>query len=308
MKFISASTVVLSVLLSGSAHAATYKTIDTFQGDSFFSGFSFFSQADPTHGRVNYVTEDQARSLGLAFARGGSFILRADNTTTLSPGGNGRNSFRISRTTCMARIFDLRHMPQGCGTWPAVWELGGGDWPKGGEVDIVEGVNDQEPNASSLHTNPGCTMPESRVMTGTTTGLDCDANANANAGCGVHATAPNNYGPEFNDNGGGWYAMERTPMFIKIWFWPRDAGDVPSDVQNSSSSSINTDAWGTPTCDIDSNFSPSNIIINLTFCGDWAGAVYGSSGCPGTCEDFVNKNPGAFSNAYFDISSVRVYG
>ena len=46
-------------------------------------------------GRSNYVTEDQARSLGLAFARGGSFILRADNTTTLSPGGIGRNSFRI---------------------------------------------------------------------------------------------------------------------------------------------------------------------------------------------------------------------
>jgi hypothetical protein len=52
MKFISASTVALGILLAGSAHAATYKAIDTFQGDSFFSGFSFFSQADPTHGRV----------------------------------------------------------------------------------------------------------------------------------------------------------------------------------------------------------------------------------------------------------------
>jgi hypothetical protein len=49
---LSASTVALSILLSRSAHAATYKTIETFQGNSFFSGFSFFSQADPTHGRV----------------------------------------------------------------------------------------------------------------------------------------------------------------------------------------------------------------------------------------------------------------
>jgi hypothetical protein len=53
-------------------------------------------------------------------------------------------------------------------------------------------------------------------------------------------------------------------------------------------------------CDIPSHFGPHNIIINLTFCsystpyicmtnlgcglgGDWAGSVYGSSGCPSTC-------------------------
>lgn len=47
-------------------------------------------------------------------------------------------------------------MPQGCGTWPAVWELGP-DWPADGEIDIVEGVNDVVPNQSTLHTSPGCT-------------------------------------------------------------------------------------------------------------------------------------------------------
>ena len=66
--------------------------------------------------------------------------------------------------------------------------------------------------------------------------------------------------------------MERTTTFIKIWFWPRHASNVPADVLNGSGS-INTDAWGTPTayfpdtqCDIQSKFTPSNIIINLTFC------------------------------------------
>ena len=65
--------------------------------------------------------------------------------------------------------------------------------------------------------------------------------------------------------------MERTPNFIKIWFWPRH-GNVPADVLNGSGS-INTDAWGMPTaffpntqCDIRSHFTPANIIINLTFC------------------------------------------
>ena len=52
MKFVSASTVALGILLAVSVNAATYKVTDIFQGASFFSGFSFFSQADPTHGRV----------------------------------------------------------------------------------------------------------------------------------------------------------------------------------------------------------------------------------------------------------------
>lgn len=67
--------------------------------------------------------------------------------------------------------------------------------------------------------------------------------------------------------------MERTPTSIKVWFWPRNAPNVPSDVLNGNSGSINTDTWGTPTayftdtqCDINSKFTPSNIIINLTFC------------------------------------------
>lgn len=46
--------------------------------------------------RSNYVTEDQARSLGLATAFGSDFILRADSITTLSPSGPGRNSVRIT--------------------------------------------------------------------------------------------------------------------------------------------------------------------------------------------------------------------
>jgi hypothetical protein len=91
-------------------------------------------------------------------------------------------------------------------TWPAIWELGD-SWPNGvclselslvgysqvlrwglaqcfqGEVDIVEGVNDKDPNASSLHTGPGtsvspfnyaltwitflgCTMPQQRTQSG----------------------------------------------------------------------------------------------------------------------------------------------
>lgn len=41
--------------------------------------------------------------------------------------------FRIDLKTS----FDIRHMPQGCGTWPAAWEVNEEIWPNGGEVDIV---------------------------------------------------------------------------------------------------------------------------------------------------------------------------
>ncbi|PSS37150.1 hypothetical protein PHLCEN_2v1023 [Hermanssonia centrifuga] len=152
-------------------------------------------------------------------------------------------------------------------------------------------------------------------MTGVSTATNCDVNTDGNTGCGVQATSANNYGPSFNANGGGWYAMERTNTFIKVWFWPRNGGSPPSDV-SSGSGSINTDAWGTPaaffpntSCDIGSHFDQNNIIINLTFCGDWAGidSIFNAAGCPGSCVDYVNNNPGAFTNAYWDIAAVRVY-
>jgi len=40
-------------------------------------------------------------------------------------------------------------------TWPAIWETKESNWPAGGEVDILEGVNDQGPNAATLHTLSG---------------------------------------------------------------------------------------------------------------------------------------------------------
>ena len=53
MKLITTTSLVALFLLpTGSVRAATYDVTDTFQGNSFFTGFNFFSGADPTNGRV----------------------------------------------------------------------------------------------------------------------------------------------------------------------------------------------------------------------------------------------------------------
>jgi len=148
---------------------------------------------------------------------------------------------RLLMLRLITHSFDVRHMPQGCATWPAIWEAGLTNWPYQGEVDILEGTNDAGPNRMTLHTSDGCTMPVNPGQTGTTLSTDCNAFVNGNAGCSVADTRGNSYGPSLNNNGGGWFAMERTDSFIKVWFWPRNGGP-PGEVQNGSGQ-INTNNW-----------------------------------------------------------------
>jgi hypothetical protein len=97
------------------------------------------------------------------------------------------------------------------------------------------------------------------VIFRTPAGNNCDTAATNNAGCGVKMNDGRSYGPSLNSNGGGWcvdrgrhillrtqalyrFAMERTSSFIKVWFWSRAAGGIPSDVLNGGST-VNTDNW-----------------------------------------------------------------
>jgi hypothetical protein len=55
------------------------------------------------------------------------------------------SSIRISTTkTYNGGLFiaDFERMPFGCSLWPAYWSVGT-DWPTNGEIDILEGVNNQ---------------------------------------------------------------------------------------------------------------------------------------------------------------------
>ncbi|KAH8110143.1 laminarinase [Phellopilus nigrolimitatus] len=307
-----------SIVTMTEASAGTYLLKDAYVGSEFLSGFTFETLADPTHGRVNYVDQEAALAKGLVSSSSDSFVMRADSTTKLTATGPGRDSIRIKSNSAYTQhvaVFDIKHMPQGCGTWPAAWETLEAGWPASGEVDILEGANDHGPNDMTLHTSANCTMPKNRAMTGTSTSNDCYWQDNSNTGCVVQANKANSYGPAFNTAGGGWYVLERTTTFIRVFFWSRGDPSVPADVK-SNASVINTNGWGEPValfpntqCDINSHFGSNNIIFDLTFCGDWAGqqSLYSAAGCPGTCVDYVNNNPTAFKDAYWDIAAVRVY-
>jgi len=317
MRKLAAVSLFLVLAFSGVLASASYALSDAVVGWDFYGFFNWETMADPTHGRVNYVDQATAQNRNLSYAGDDTFILRADYTTVLDPSGPGRDSVRIQSWNSYTQhvvVFDIRHMPQGCGTWPAVWEVVGGDfWPEGGELDIIEGINDRTPNSAVLHASQDCTVPASRAQQGQSVSTNCASSSQSNQGCIVRFPTANSFGPAFNANGGGWYAMERSEHYIKIWFWARDDPSVPSDVSNGGTV-IDPDSWGTATayypdtsCDFPSHFWDHVIVINLTFCGDWAGVGYSQSGCPSTCLDIVNNHPEAFADAYFEFAGIRVY-
>lgn len=166
----------------------------------------------------------------------------------------------------------------------------------------------------SLHTSNDCTVP-GNGETGTVTTGDCyqyDPNQ-SNSGCGITDTDTNSYGGNFNNMGGGVYAMEWTNSAIKVWMFPRSA--IPGDI---SSGSPNPAGWGTPVanfggsaCNVQSHFSGHNVVFDTTFCGDWAGNVFAQdsacSSLASSCQNYVAGNPGAFKNAYWEINYMSVY-
>ena len=176
-------------------------------------------------------------------------------------------------------------------------QTNGPNWPAAGEIDIVEGVNDQPSNQMTLHsgTSNACTLTQAAnstldTFTGDVLGTDCYSTATADAGCGISDTNPTSFGYGFNNAEGGVYALLWDPTAgMSIYHFAR--ADIPADITNQTPMPAN---WGTPagmwssqTCDIAANFYQHSLIIDTTICGGWAEGAYGSSGCPGTCSDMV---------------------
>ncbi|GAA5865349.1 hypothetical protein JCM8547_005063 [Rhodosporidiobolus lusitaniae] len=311
------SLVALSLLASTPALAA-YDLTKRYEGDSFFSDWEFYGHYDNlTNGDIDFVN---STGTDLAYVNSaGNAIIKVDNTSTvLYP--NKRRSVRLESSDTYGIgsmvVFDFNHVPYGCSVWPAAW-LSSATWPQGGEIDVFEGVNLQSTNQYALHTSPGftaSTSSSSDEFTGNLTYANCDTTVNSNSGCTVTETNTASYGEAFAAAGGGVWAAEMGKDAIKIWFFSRD--DVPSDLLTSNTSAIpNPDGWGTPSAnypgDISEYFSPQHLIIDITACGDWAGAAAViNQTCPLTtdlCYTSFVLDSSNFNTAYFEIPSIRVY-
>ncbi|KAI5830114.1 glycoside hydrolase family 16 protein [Schizophyllum commune Tattone D] len=288
----------------------TWTLADKYQGQDFLDKWDFFSQADPTHGSVNYQDKSSAQSKNLAYVQDdGAFVMAVDDQTQLSV-GDKRDSVRISSKKSYTQglfIADIWAMPHGCSVWPAWWTVGP-NWPNGGEIDVLEGVHDQHVNQYTLHTSQGCSIDTSVDVTGTLGNQQCAVGGGDNTGCAFTDSDPTSYGNPFNVLAGGVYAHTWTDEGIKIWHFPRTS--IPADITTGNP---NPDSWGAPaaffsasSCDMGSHFYDHVLTFDITLCGDWAGSTYGSAGCPGSCAERV-ANPANFKYAKFKINYVAVY-
>ena len=130
-------------------------------------------------------------------------------------------------------------------------------------------------------------------------------------GCGIESRNPGSYGSIFNSEGGGLYALEWTIDGIQAWFW--NEGSIPSDALDGSNP--DPSSWGIPYANFpfgdycpSSKFKGQQVIFDLTFCGDWAGPAFAKD-CPGKggCKSYVQNNPEAFEQAYWQIHWLKIF-
>ena len=153
----------------------------------------------------------------------------------------------LNSTTSPARnpSHRLRHLLtyfRTCSTWPAFWMANLYSWPYGGEIDILEGVNNQYYNHYAFHVGGTCKQ-KGQSQTGIVETSNCNVYApgqSSNAGCGGWATSAETYGDWMNYAGGGVYAMDWRTAGIRIWYFSPD--NIPSDIQNGNPT---TSGWGT---------------------------------------------------------------
>lgn len=213
-------------------------------------------------------------------------------------------------------IADFDRMPFGCSVWPSFWTVGP-KWPYGGEIDIVEGVNNKQTlvnsyffpppvivfmsgfrNQYTFHTgaNQKCSIPKRApivnhrpAFSGTVMNTDCRSSSSSDTGCGFLDTCKSSFGQGFVNAGGGVFALLRNSGGIMIWHFERRS--IPHDVYSGHP---DPDTWPTPhaflsadSCAVDSFFSPQRLVLDITLCGGWASGDYPNSGCPGTCTQQV---------------------
>ncbi|KAI8892155.1 concanavalin A-like lectin/glucanase domain-containing protein [Globomyces pollinis-pini] len=292
-----------------------YKLTSRYSAKDFYEGkqwFYYFTR-DPNNGIQKYQTQASAIENKL-------IDYNKDQDTVVFNATRGPDGTPMSLRLFSKReyknglfIYDIEHLPNGCGIWPAIWTTGS-PWPANGEIDMLEVVNGESINTMLVHANPGCRF--------NVNGTICEADPVVNkAGCGT-PTPPGFAGQPWNDNKGGVLAMEWVPLqtgWIKIWQFPR--GSIPEDITKEKPEPNN---WPTPLnsfyfgdlCNVDA-FGPQQLVINTAICGDYAAdpVIWGrtcginslTQNKGATCEDYALSPQMDYSEAHLTLKSVKVY-
>ncbi|KAJ7575106.1 glycoside hydrolase family 16 protein [Mycena floridula] len=303
---------------------ATYHLADHYEGQDFIDKWTFYSNPDPTHGTVKYLTKSEAIATHfddsdenrgpLAFVDGGVFVMKVDDKTKLQPGTH-RQSVRITspqRYDSGLFVANFSAMPFGCSVWPAYWSVGE-DWPNHGEIDVVEGVSFNTQNQMTLHTGPGCSLnpnPAGGMSGKALSHTSCASSGKDNSGCAIHdSDADASFGEGFNQAGGGVFVHLWDDNGIKIWRFGHH--DAPQDIIDRKPDPTK---WPKPMAFFDNtqcsgdHFKQHQLVLNIALCGDWAGSAYRTTGqcTAGTCAEAV-ANPENFQNARWRVNSISVY-
>jgi len=262
-----------------------YQLIERQEGMDFFSYYNFYEGKDSvgSNGYLDYVGEERALDLGIlnvTLEQDSDDVYASNSTGNASaepfvymgsaPTADGpRESIRLEGKRRFHRglfIIDLRHMPAGCGVWPAFWLTDEANWPVNGEIDIVEGVNYQSEAKTALHSTKGCSMDD--VPVGVRTGdwdtaigipdrktgipdmtiryaTNCfvyDPKQWLNQGCVAVDAEGGTLGQPVNQKGGAVYALEWDPInrHMRTWvFTPHT--QVPDNLRKSIFTARNPD-------------------------------------------------------------------
>ncbi|KAI9440561.1 glycoside hydrolase family 16 protein [Lactarius indigo] len=215
-----------------------YNLVDHYSAQNFMdeSLWSYFTGVDPTGGQTNY-------------------LVRITSTKTYNGG---------------LFIADFAAMAHGCAVWPAYWSVGE-NWPDGGEIDIIEGVNLKSMNQYTLHTGQGsdCVLVKNPP---TTSGSVPYTGNGSNMGCPLLDTKNTSFGHGFNMAGGGVFAHLWDDAGLKIWHFERQS--IPQDIQQGQP---DPSSWPTPVafwsslgCDFASHLHDHRLVINTALGGGWA--------------------------------------
>jgi len=239
-----------------------YRLVEAQEGEDFFSFYDFYDGSDSigSAGHNQYVSRPRAEETGIAGVvaeNDEQFVHMSSAPTREGP----REAVRLEGKTRFDRglfILDVRHMPDGCGVWPAFWLTDEAVWPKNGEVDVLEGVNGQTTAKTALHTSDKCDMyahvpPWAKsgdwewvsgipdTFTGAPDARTAKAADNcwvsaphqwANEGCTAVHDRNDTIGAPVNAHGGGVYVLEWDPQnrYMKSWVF---SPDIPANLKGA---------------------------------------------------------------------------